>query len=256
LEEARREIRAALAELFRADDERAMSREIWNGFDEAVRTDKGDCPSIRTSGSAYPQIGRQIDMKTQTEILVHAAIGTVAFGMSGGCQPTFDDGDAGECAAAMPCDGDYIVENGSDLDDVALCSTISGTLRVNGKDWLGTIGLPCLESVGAGVDVQNNPALLDIDLSSLESSQRVAIAGNAGLLNLDGLSSLASVEFGFGILNNGALTDISGLASLASVGGTLEVTGNTVLCQSVVDAVIQGCGDCPTVRTSSNDDGC
>jgi hypothetical protein len=53
-----------------------------------------------------------------------------------------------------------------------------------------------------------------------------------------------------------ALTDISGLASLKTVEGTLEVTGNAVLCQSVIDAVIDGRGDCTTVRTSDNGDGC
>jgi hypothetical protein len=74
------------------------------------------------------------------------------------------------CAAAVPCTGDYIIENSSDMDEAALCESISDDLTITRKTWLTNTDLPCLTSVGGILRIYSNPALTDISgLSSLTS---------------------------------------------------------------------------------------
>jgi hypothetical protein len=64
------------------------------------------------------------------------------------------------------------------------------------------------------------------DLTDIVSS--VVISGNS-ILNLDGLSGLASIGGRLSITDNVALTSLSSLSGLTSIGGRLDVIGNSSL---------------------------
>ena len=148
-----------------------------------------------------------------------------------------DDDTSDACAAAVPCSGNRVIENSLELDEIALCSSISGYVYISGQAWLTSIDLPCLTAVGESLTIRENPALT----------------------NLDGLSSLASVEAALAIRENPALTNLDGLSSLTSVLVSVAIWGNPALCQSLVDAFIAagvGCGPIPGGGIEGNDDGC
>lgn len=56
-------------------------------------------------------------------------------------------------------------------------------------------------------------------LSSLSSVRGIFIQYNPSLTNLDGLSSLTSLEDSLQIGNNSSLADLNGLSGLSAVGG-------------------------------------
>ena len=70
-----------------------------------------------------------------------------------------DDDTAVDCADAEPCEGDYGIENESDLEAIALCESISGDLDFSSQSWLTSLDLPCLTSVGGGLLIQQNDNL-------------------------------------------------------------------------------------------------
>jgi hypothetical protein len=70
-----------------------------------------------------------------------------------------DDDAVDTCAAAVPCLGDYSISNSLDLDAIALCESISGDLRFDDEEWLTSIELPCLTSVGGDLQITSNPVL-------------------------------------------------------------------------------------------------
>ena len=171
-----------------------------------------------------------------------------------------DDDDAVDaCAAAVPCTGDYIIQSSADMDDIALCESITGSLWFEGQGWLTSIDdLSCLTSVGEQLAIQYNDALTDTSgLSGITSvGGNLIIRENAALTNLDGLSGITTVGGTLYIHGNDALTDISGLSSLTTVGGALYIYNNPLLCQSLVDAFVAACSCGGVGATSGNDDGC
>jgi hypothetical protein len=144
------------------------------------------------------------------------------------------------CAAAVPCTGDYIVENSSGMDAAAPCESISGNLWIGppkeggDQDWITSINLPCLASVGGHLGIYDNPFLTDIS----------------------GQSNLTSVGGDLWISDNLVLTNISGLSSLTSVGGYLYFRDNPLLCQSLVDAFVAACSCGTEGDIANNDDDC
>lgn len=108
-------------------------------------------------------------------------------------------------------------------------------------------GLSGLELIGAGrgsyLDIESNPVLESISLSSLRSVQgnlggSIRINNNALLTDLDGFSSLESVRGGLSasinITNNARLQNIDGLSTLSKLatarpGQALVITDNATL---------------------------
>ena len=90
-------------------------------------------------------------------------------GFRGDDDDAVDDDDAAvSCPAAVPCTGDYQIRDGADMDEVALCESISGLLSFSYQDWFTSIDLPCLTSVGGLLNIESNDALTDISgLSNL-----------------------------------------------------------------------------------------
>jgi len=85
---------------------------------------------------------------------------------------------------------------------------------------------------GQGLKVENNATLTNLDgLSSLTSvNGYLDVSGNATLTNLDGLSNLTYVHGSLYVSNNAVLTNLDGLSNLTSVYiGNLAVASNDLL---------------------------
>ena len=78
-----------------------------------------------------------------------------------------DDDDDTTGAGCAPCGGTYVVENSSQLDEVALCESISGSLTVSHADWFTSLDLPCLVTVGGNVVIDDNSAMTTIEMPLL-----------------------------------------------------------------------------------------
>ena len=116
-----------------------------------------------------------------------------------------DDDTAGDCA---PCQGDFGIENSTDFDDVERCESITGDLRVIGTDWLTSLDLPCLTSVGGDLE----------------------ITANSALNSLNGLANLESVGGDLIVTGNFCLdwVEVDAFAAAIDVGGTVAVSMNGI----------------------------
>ena len=133
---------------------------------------------------------------------------------------------------AAPLDGDAVVLDVEDMADICPCYTaIDGTLRVRKvSDSTDLSGLSCLEEVG-GLVISNNDGLVSLEgLNALESiDDFMTISDNDQLEDLDGLSGLEEIGGIVNIQSNPALADLSGLSSLTTITGTLTLSGNDTL---------------------------
>ncbi len=151
-----------------------------------------------------------------------------------GDDDTGDDDSAGDDddttgAGCAPCGGTYVVENSSQLDEVALCESISGSLTISHADWFTSLDLPCLATVGGNVVIDDNSAMTTIEIPLLVTvGGSLNITENAALNNLDGLPSLTSVGDDLNIYNNDCLnqSDAEVFAAGLTVGAYSQVTLN------------------------------
>ena len=108
------------------------------------------------------------------------------------------------------CAGDYDVKQKSDLEALLRCQTVSGDLNFFAAEWLTSIDLPNLTTVGDDLSINVND---NLNLST-------------------GLSALTTVGGELSILANGRrLTSLAGLSHLTSVGGKLDISDNDCLPQ-------------------------
>ena len=116
-----------------------------------------------------------------------------------------DDDTTDSCAAAVPCMGNFDVNNGFDLEQIALCESITGNLEIAGQGWLSGIDLSCLTAVGGDLYIFSNDALT----------------------NLDGLSNLTSVG-GLSIYLNPSLCQsvVDAFVAACTVSGPVSTYGN------------------------------
>jgi len=161
-----------------------------------------------------------------------------------GCElrPPWDDrwygyNATGDCADAEPCEGDFSIVSVSDIDSIEYCESISGELTFDQQDWLASIDLPCLTSVGANLEIRDNAVLTSLDVPALTTTDdRLTISNNDALTSLSGFSGLTSVGSQLYIGDNDALTSLSGLSSLTSVGSDLDIVDNDCLSQAEAEA--------------------
>lgn len=133
-----------------------------------------------------------------------------------GCPGGDDDDDVSgdDDDIVWDCMGEYDVESPSDYPVVQQCESISGTLRFYELDWLTSIEMPDLTTVG----------------------EDLIIADNDALTNLDGLSSLITVGGWLVIYGNDVLTSLDGLSGLTTVGGSLDIHANRCLSPDEAEA--------------------
>ena len=133
-------------------------------------------------------------------------------------------------AQAQDCSGNVTLSTQAEVDAFD-CSTVSGTLRVQGAGITDLDGLSELTSVGGTFNVTSNDDLTSVaGLSSLTNvGGTFALFDNESLPNADGLESLTTVGGGLEVLFNDVLTDVDGLSSLQSVGGGVRINTNASL---------------------------
>ncbi len=157
-----------------------------------------------------------------------------------------------------PLDGDGVVSEAADIDDLCPCYTaISGSLRIrNIEDTTDLSGLSCIESVG-GLLVSSNKSLTSLDgLEGLEIVEgSVLIQDNTQLSSLSGLSALDTIAGTLSVTGNTALIDLSGMESLASISGALTISDNDAMTGIGLDA-LEGVGkldisSCPSLISVS-----
>jgi hypothetical protein len=57
--------------------------------------------------------------------------------------------------------------NEDDLEEVYQCETISGELTFSDHDWITTIDLPCLNTVGGDFDILREDALTTLQIAAI-----------------------------------------------------------------------------------------
>lgn len=112
-----------------------------------------------------------------------------------------------------------------------LTSISSGSLFIYVNTSLTTLsGLNNLSSIENGMEINSNPALLDINgLEQVTSIKSVNIDFNSSLSNLQGLENLSTVEKDFLLHGNNGISDLTGLNNLSTIGGMLSIRENGAL---------------------------
>ena len=143
------------------------------------------------------------------------------------------------------CLGSYVVASVSDIQAIAHCIEIEGSLFIEGADFTEIETLP-LKRVGLMLKIDSNPQLIGIEgLSSLVSVDGLRIGSNPLLDNIDGLRSLSNIGHGnnnpfgesgrFSISGNDSLRHLDGLEGLSTIeafdpfGTDFSISGNNVL---------------------------
>ena len=122
-----------------------------------------------------------------------------------------------------------------------ICDTIVGRLIIAGDDIVNLSPLSDLKTIGAGIVVEENLLLDNLDeLSGLTSvgldcdkfnftCPSVTVRENASLKNIDGLSGLTDIEGDVIISENPLLENLKGPFGIISIGGSLEIMENNSL---------------------------
>ena len=139
--------------------------------------------------------------------------------------------------------GGNLQVSGADLTSVGLpnLSTVEGHLTISDNPELTSIDLPSLSTLEGQLEINNNSALANIDgMNDLTAVRGISISACSEITDVDALSHVTSVGESLKVTYNESLTNLDGLESITSIGsyvpGELEISGNSVLCQSVVDA--------------------
>jgi len=105
---------------------------------------------------------------------------------------------------------------------MASCNMVAGNIMVT--PFAPTPPITDVIGMGCVTEITGNVNISDVD----------------ELPNFDGMEALTSIGGDLKIWGNDALIDLSGLSGLTHVGGSIEIRVNESLCQSAVDALIEG----------------
>ncbi|NEZ04268.1 hypothetical protein G4Y73_08940 [Wenzhouxiangella sp. XN201] len=110
------------------------------------------------------------------------------------------------------------------------CDTIVGVLTVSGGDITDLAPLSAITTgiINSKILIQNNPSLINLDgLSGLASVYWIEINSNQALTSISGLSNLGSVSGPLILHGNTSLTNVTGLEGVTNLtGGALFLMGN------------------------------
>ena len=126
----------------------------------------------------------------------------------------------------------------TNVDGLSNLASVGGTVRFSFMEALTNLdGLSTLNQVGS-ILLEFNTALIDVDgFSSIQSvDTSIYLESNIALLNFDGFSNLSSAGVSFTLFGHTLLANIDGLASLISVGEDFRMEHNPLLanCRSLV----------------------
>jgi hypothetical protein len=140
------------------------------------------------------------------------------------------------------------------------CTSVEGTVEINGDDISNLNGLSVLTTIGESLYISNNDILTDISgLSSLTHvTGALLISTNPLLTSFSGLENLSSVEGDVFISNNVILNDISAIGNIDAANvQELRITGNVELATCDIPFICNYLAD-PTgkVTIHNNAPGC
>jgi len=123
---------------------------------------------------------------------------------------------------------DFSISNNGSLSQISTfpnLTSVNGYLTISGNDVLPTIsGFLLLKSINGWIRLMQNPQLKSIQgFDALETVVTFQITSNESLEDINGFSSLASIEEHFDMTLNQSLRTVSGLTSLKSIGKTLWI---------------------------------
>lgn len=130
---------------------------------------------------------------------------------------------------AQTCTGTVVLQSQAAVNAFA-CSSVTGTLSINGNDITDLTPLASLTSVGSALSIVFNPALTSLaGLEGVTSVGDLVVLHNAALTSLAGLKNLSTVSSAIVMETNSALTSLAGLESLTSVGTNISLRTNNLL---------------------------
>ncbi len=127
--------------------------------------------------------------------------------------------------------GDYIIENETDLQELKDFSEITGNLIIIVTLLSDLQELDNIKSIGGNLEIRGNDNLTSLEgLSSELTSigRHLSISDNHGLINLSGLGKTTSIGKSLSIRDNDRLINLSGLDNITSIGGGLQIEANTL----------------------------
>ena len=136
----------------------------------------------------------------------------------------------------------------ADLNAFSSLQRIDGPLRVRESDLVSLTGIEDLVEGITRVELQSNPALMDLTaLSRLQSLESLWISANDAITSLEGLHNVAHVDsdddrYHAGdviIQSNTALADLDGLRGLRQVSGSVWTTDNAALTDAALATLEQ-----------------
>lgn len=144
---------------------------------------------------------------------------------------TDDTDDTGFEECQRTVDGDVVVDDFGDFEELFDVSVIRGNLTVQGVEGLFDLfPLFCLTRVEGTFSLLENPDLPNLfGLDRLAEVESLVVESNPQLFSLSGLFSLFGVNGDLRIRSNVSLPTLSDLLPLGFIGGTLEISDNDSL---------------------------
>ena len=144
-------------------------------------------------------------------------------------------------------DGDVHLSDNDALeswgDGLSKLAEVSGSLYVSGNAKLTSLLLGHLPGVGDKVDINNNDALSEIDLTGITSLTTLLLTANNSLVDVSGFANLGSLSDSLYVRNNASLDNLGGLSKLTVVPGGVYINGNPRLSELGLSGLAEVQGD-------------
>ena len=144
-------------------------------------------------------------------------------------------------------DGDVHLSDNDALeswgDGLSKLAEVSGSLYVSGNAKLTSLPLGHLPGVGDKVDINNNDALVEIDLTGITSLTTLLLDANIRLVDVSGFANLGSLSGSLYVRNNASLDNLGGLSKLTVVPGGVYINGNPRLSELGLSGLAEVQGD-------------
>ncbi|HFA51115.1 MAG TPA: hypothetical protein ENJ95_19045, partial [Bacteroidetes bacterium] len=130
-----------------------------------------------------------------------------------------------------PCVGDIVVSSQAELNGIAGCTTISGSLTINGTDIVDLSPLLSLTQITGELSIGGCPSLASLTgLDNLQSVSGISVFSNQNLTSLAALGNVVSNNvFPLLIFNNSQLTSLTGLEGITGASSFNVANNNSLL---------------------------
>lgn len=130
--------------------------------------------------------------------------------------------------------GNLTLNTQAEVDAASIYTSVSGSVSISGADIHDLSPLAGLASIGSGLNISNNPALIFV---ADAFPALTSVGGGIYFYNDDNLTSFSGFDLleqtgdNIDIWYNDSLVTVSGFGSLHTLGWSLEIGGNPLLTQ-------------------------